>query len=87
MRRAKIVKVHIEEATDTGLFHATSPDMRELFVSRHSIEDLKVAVPKVIEAIMAAHGQSVCAYEVEDDDSMPVPMPWVVVPNEARRAC
>lgn len=79
MRRAKIISVQITEGSG-GLLHATSPQMRELFVSGRSIDAVKSAVPGVIEAIFEAHGESVRV--VEADDDIALPMPWVILRQE-----
>jgi predicted RNase H-like HicB family nuclease len=79
MKRAKIVGVVIEKG-DAGLFHATSPDLRGLFVSGESIEEVKSAVPLVIEALFDAQGESVRVIEAEDHGKA-TPAPWVVLPK------
>ena len=80
MRRAKIISIQIKEG-GAGLLHATSPQMRELFVSGRSIDAVKAAVPSVIEAIFEAHGEAVRVIEADDDDTC-LPMPWVIVPQD-----
>lgn len=87
MNRAKIIGVLIE-AGEADLFHATSPDMPELLVSGESIEDVKTAVPAVIEAIFKAHGSDVSVVEAESDDAPRIPAPWVIIPQQAiQKAC
>jgi len=83
MDRARIISIVIEPG-DAGLFHASSPEMQELFVSGRTIEDVKLAVPQVIEAIYRAHGTDV--HVVEAEAGAELYAPWVVLPKEALAA-
>ena len=80
MTRAKIISIEIETG-DAGLFHATSPQMGELFVSGESVEEVLDAVPAVIEAIYKAHGKEVSALPADNDD-VNIPMPWVILSGD-----
>lgn len=83
MQRAKIIGLVIETGEE-GLLHATSPDMRELFVSARSVEELKRTVPAVIEAIYDAHGEAVRVLEADGArGAAQDASPWVVVPKVA----
>ncbi len=82
--KAKIVWVKIEEG-DAGLYFATSPELKGLLVAESSLEDLEREIPKAIQDLYAACGESVVVTSAEDgtDDLHP----WVAVPAEiARRA-
>ncbi|MEM6610219.1 MAG: hypothetical protein AAF689_16775 [Pseudomonadota bacterium] len=81
MLKAKIITIIIERGR-AGLFHATSPQMTELLVSGESVQEVRSAVPAVVEAIYGAHGKSVQVYETEPEGEDPaIPAPWVIVPN------
>ena len=82
MRRAKIIGVIIEKG-DAGLYHATSPDMKDLLVSGETVEDVKEAVPAVIAAIYEAYGENVNVVEAEERAESNSPFPWVVLPGKA----
>ena len=77
MMRAKIIHVDISEG-EKGLFYATSPEIKELFVGAKTHEEAKESVPRVIEAIFQARGESVRVLDV-DDAEMQMPRPWVIV--------
>jgi hypothetical protein len=76
MGRAKIISVLVEQG-EAGLLHGTSPQMKELFVSGETIEEIVEAVPEVIKAIYSAHGQSVSVVPADYADG--IPMPWVIL--------
>jgi predicted RNase H-like HicB family nuclease len=54
----KIVVVIFEGPTKSGLFHATSPDVPELFVSGETMDELRSAVPVVLDAILKARAEA-----------------------------
>ena len=81
MKRAKIISVLIQKG-DAGLYHATSSDMLGLFVSGKTEDEVKTAVPRVIEALFDAQGESVTVIEAEDRGG-PAAAPWVVLPKAA----
>lgn len=78
MRKARIIDVVIERG-GAGLYHATSPNLRGLLVSGETVEEVREAVPAVIEAIFDASGESVRAIEAVDDTNRS--SPWVVLPR------
>lgn len=83
MKKAKIVNIKVERG-DAGLYYATSPQLKELFVSGETEGELYAAVPTLIEALFAAKGMVVSVIEAEPD---PVaPQPWVVLSCEDRLA-
>lgn len=81
---ARIVRIKIEEGT-TGLFYATSPDLKGLLVAEPTIDALEDAIPKAITDMYAANGEKVIVTRARDDD--PEFFPWVAIPEDiARRA-
>lgn len=79
LRKAKIVRVKVEEGK-TGLFYATSPDLRGLLVAEPNIDDLDEAIARSITDLYAACGESVVVTKAQDDD--PDFFPWVAIPSE-----
>ena len=80
--RAIIVRVSINEG-ETGLFYATSLDLRGLLVAEENLNDLDEAIPKAIAELYEAIGVSVIVSKVstaEDDDREL--HPWVAFPVE-----
>ena len=53
--RARIVRVKIEEGR-TGLFYATSPDLKGLLVAEPTMDALEAAVPQAIADLYAVAG-------------------------------
>jgi len=51
------MEIRIERG-GAGLFHATSPQMPELFVSGETVEEIREAVPVVVDAILEAKQSS-----------------------------
>lgn len=80
--KAKIVRVKVEEGK-TGLFYATSPDLKGLLVAEANIDDLDVSVCKSIQALYAACGESVVVAKAQDAD--PEFFPWVAIPSEVAK--
>lgn len=75
--RAKIVHVEIEK-DHTGVFFATSPDLKGLFVSESDPEILVREIPINIRMLYAAQGIDVevlPAHEAADEEATP----WVAV--------
>jgi hypothetical protein len=83
LTKAKVVRVKVEEGK-TGLFYATSPDLRGLLVAEPTIDALEEAIPKVISDMYAAGGVSVAVTKGGDDD--PNYYPWIAIPVEQARA-
>ena len=54
---ARTIQIEIK-AGKAGLFHATSPQVRGLFVSGRTVEGLKSAVPDVLHEMLRASGES-----------------------------
>lgn len=84
MGRPKIISIVIEDVGD-GLLRATSPQVHGLFLHGETVDELKEAVPAVLEAMFRSVGQSVRVLEA-DDEAHSIPMPWVILPSE-RVAC
>jgi hypothetical protein len=80
--RAKIVRVKVEEGK-AGLFYATSPDLRGLFVAEPNIDALDIAISKGITDLYAACGVSVVVTKAQDDN--PDFFPWVAIPAEVAK--
>ncbi|WP_425081276.1 hypothetical protein [Ruegeria arenilitoris] len=85
MSRAKIITIEIEHG-DAGLLHATSPQVRELFVSRKTVDEIKQAVPVLIKAIFENRGEDVSVVEADEDQGLDIPMPWVILQNSCGAA-
>ena len=51
------ISVKIEQG-DEGLFYATSPDLKGLFVAAPTVDELNVEVPKVIKILIESLGRS-----------------------------
>ncbi|WP_299970174.1 hypothetical protein [uncultured Roseobacter sp.] len=84
--RAKIVNIRIE-ATQSGLFRATSTDLVGIHAAAKSIEELQLAVKEMIADLFEAQGENVVVLETEEKHNSAV-SPWVVVPKTAvARAC
>jgi hypothetical protein len=75
---ARIVRIRIEEG-QTGLFYATSPDLKGLLVAEPSIDKLYEAIPRAISDLYRAVGEQMIVTPMErgDDDQL---KPWVAVP-------
>jgi hypothetical protein len=76
--RAEIIRVKIEEGK-TGLFYATSPDLRGLLVAKPTVDDLFEAVPQAIADLYAAKGVKVVVTSAKDTSDF---YPWVAIPAE-----
>lgn len=82
--RARIVRVKVEEGR-TGLFYATSPDLKGLLVAEPTLDMLYQAIPEAIVDMYKALGTQIVVTQAEDDDDDL--KPWVAIPAEmARRA-
>jgi hypothetical protein len=84
LTKARIVRVKVEEGK-TGLFYATSPDLKGLLVAEPSLDELDEAIPRVITDMYAAMGMKVVVTKASDDD--PSYYPWIAIPaDQAKRA-
>ena len=81
--KAKIVRVKIE-ADKSGLYFATSRDLKGLLVAERRREDLNQAIADAIIALYAACGVRVIVTMAEYGDGDDCP--WVAVPAEIARA-
>lgn len=80
--RAQVVRVQREEG-QTGLFYATSPDLRGLLVAEPTLEELERAIPQAIVDLYKATGVDVVVTRVDEGpDRMKA---WVAVPVELAR--
>jgi hypothetical protein len=82
--KAKIVRVKIE-ADQSGLYFATSRDLKGLLVAERRREDLNQAISDAITALYAACGVRVIVTMAEDSNG-DGDCPWVAVPAEIARA-
>jgi len=78
LSKAKVVHVKVEEGK-TGLFYATSSDMKGLLVAEPTIDALEKSIPRVISDIYAAHEVEVVVARAADGE-------WIVIPAEEARA-
>jgi hypothetical protein len=83
LTKARIVRVRIEEGK-TGLFYATSPDLKGLLVAEPTIDALENSIPKTITDMFAVSELDVVVTKAGDDD--PDYYPWIVIPAEQARA-
>jgi hypothetical protein len=83
LTKAKVVRVKVEEGK-TGLFYATSPDLKGLLVAEPTIDALNEAIPRVIADMYAACGETVVVTKAGDND--PDYYPWIAIPAEQARA-
>jgi len=82
--KARTVRVKIEEGK-SGLFFATSPDLKGLLVAERTVDVLYAQIPKAIENLYEACGERVVVSI--SGDSCDNYIPWVAFPAEvARRA-
>jgi hypothetical protein len=80
--KARMVRIRREEGK-TGLFYATSPDLKGLLVAEPTLDALELAIPKAIADLYAASGTAVVVTRVEDEfDDHRL---WVAVPAEIAR--
>jgi hypothetical protein len=74
--KARIVRIKCEKGK-TGLFYATSPDLKGLLVAEATIDALQTAIPKAIRDMYAASGVDVLVSPVDEPDDGRT---WVAVP-------
>lgn len=75
--RARVVRIKREEGK-TGLFYATSPDLKGLLVAEPTLDALDKAVPQAIRDMYWACGVEVVVTRAEEpDDDLRT---WVAVP-------
>ena|SRR5437660_2412117 len=75
---AKTFSVLIEEKS--GLFFGTSPEIKGLFIAKHSIQEVKDAVPSTVQDLFAACNVHVVVSKLEDADR---DASWVTVPGRS----
>ena len=81
--KADRVRVKIEEGR-TGLFYATSPDLKGLLVAEPTLDGLDKAIPVAIADLYAASDLKVVVTKMDDgDDDF---SPWVAIPADLARA-
>jgi hypothetical protein len=80
--KAKTVRVRIEEGK-TGLFFATSPDLKGLLAAEPTVDALHEAIPKAIVDLYGACGVAVVVSMLDQtDDAF---QPWVAFPADVAR--
>jgi hypothetical protein len=79
LTKAKVVHIKIEEGK-TGLFYATSPDMKGLLVAERTIDELEDSIPRIITDMYAARDADVVVARIDESFS------WVVIPAEEAEA-
>jgi hypothetical protein len=77
--KARLVRVKIDEGR-TGLFYATSPDLKGLLVAEPTLDALDEAVRQAIVDLYEVCGAKVVATKLEDNDDEL--HPWVAIPAE-----
>jgi hypothetical protein len=81
---ARVVKIFLEEGK-TGLFYATSPDLKGLVVARPSPQALELAIPLAIREMYAACGEDVVVSKLAHDECVE-DNSWVAFPANIARA-
>ena len=80
--KAKTVRVKIEEGR-SGLFFATSPDLKGLLAAEPTVDGLHMAIPQAIANLYEACGISVVVSMLDGgDDAFE---PWVAFPADVAR--
>lgn len=72
----------VVEVGEAGLLHATSPQIPELLVTGTSMDELRLAVPEVVEALCSAQGQAVRVVAPEADGRQVSFPPLMLVSTE-----
>lgn len=80
---ARLIHIKIEEGK-TGLFYATSPDLKGLLVAERTIPALLENIPKCITNLFMAKGVEVIVTNIEDHDDNSS-RPWVAIPCEVAK--
>ncbi len=83
LTKARVLRIKVEEGK-TGLFYATSPDLKGLLVAEPTMDALEEAIPKVITDMYAACGVKIVVAKAGDND--PEYFPWVAIPADQARA-
>jgi hypothetical protein len=81
--KARMVRVRIEEGK-TGLFFATSPDLKGLLVAEPTIDALERAIPQSIRNLYAACDVDVVVTQM--DDGVDGYTPWIAIPYAIAKA-
>jgi len=77
--KATVVRVTIERGK-SGLFLATSPDLKGLLVAEHSLVELEREIPVSIAALFTANGEDFVIIQAEDMAGEQPVKSWVKVP-------
>src|ERR1700728_2831271 len=67
LTKARVLRIKVEEGK-TGLFYATSPDLKGLLVAEPTMDALEEAIPKVITDMYAACGVKIVVAKAGDND-------------------
>lgn len=78
---ARVIRLDFHEG-NTGLFYATSPDLKGLVLARPSLDELYRAIPGAIQEMYQACGERVVVSRVGPDDVVG-PDAWVAFPSAA----
>jgi hypothetical protein len=81
--KAKLVRVKIEEGK-TGLFFATSPELKGLLVAEATVQEIYEVIPAAIADLYAAGGEKIIVSPVAKDDEIFKDCHlWVAIPTGA----
>src|SRR5690348_17313544 len=80
--KARIVHV-VREEGKTGLFYASSPDLKGLLVAERTLDALDRAIPQAIADLYAACGEEVFVARLDDDEDRL--RSWVAVPVDVAK--
>lgn len=78
--KAVVIDIMIEY-DPSGIFIATSPDLKGLVVAAHTQPELKRRVPEAIKAMYLACETVVTVHEVEKSERYSDVSRWAAVPN------
>jgi hypothetical protein len=81
--KARIVRISCEKGK-TGLFYATSPDLKGLLVAEATIDAIQKAIPTAIRDMYAALGVEVVVSPVDEPDHDDH-RTWVALPSAIAR--
>lgn len=79
--QAKLIRIKIEEDA-SGLFFATSPDLRGLLVAKLTVPELENDLARAISELYAVTGEEVLVSQV---DGANWPRSWVAFPATIAR--
>ena len=78
--KAKVINVIIRE-DESGMFFASSSDLRGLHLACETLDELREEIPLIIKLLLEAEGLKVSVIEAEAKDLEKLGVrPWIAVP-------